>query len=56
MKVHRSYIVNMNKIKGHQDNSILIDTKVIPISKNLKSEVMTRIKVIDRSRVLRLHD
>lgn len=43
MKVHRSYIVNMSKICDIQDNSIVIDTKVIPISKNLKSEVMTRI-------------
>lgn len=43
MKVHRSYIVNMNKIKDIQDNSILIDSKVIPISKALKSNVMMRI-------------
>mgnify|MGYP003812024783 CR=1 FL=1 len=43
MKVHRSYIVNMSKIKDIQDNSILINSKVIPISKALKSNVMTRI-------------
>jgi DNA-binding LytR/AlgR family response regulator len=46
MKVHRSYIVNLSKIKDIQDNSILIDGKVIPISKNLKNEVMERIHII----------
>lgn len=43
MKVHRSYIVNMSKIKDIQDNSIVINSKVIPISKAMKPNVMTRI-------------
>ena len=46
MKVHRSYIVNMKKIKDIQDNTIVIDTKVIPISKALKLDVMTRINAV----------
>lgn len=46
MKVHRSYIVNLRKIKDIQDNSLLIDGKVIPISKNLKPDVMLRINVV----------
>lgn len=46
MKVHRSYIVNMSKIKDIQDNTIVIENKVIPISKNLKPEVMVRIKAV----------
>ena len=46
MKVHRSYIVNMKKIKDIQDNTIVIDTKVIPISKALKFDVMTRINAV----------
>ncbi len=46
MKVHRSYIVNMSKIKDIQDNSIVIDSKVIPISKSLKSDVMIRIRAV----------
>lgn len=46
MKVHRSYIVNMSKIKDIQDNSILIESKVIPISKAMKPVVMTRINAM----------
>lgn len=46
MKVHRSYIVNMSKIQDIQDNTIVIDTKVIPISKALKSDVMVRINAV----------
>jgi DNA-binding LytR/AlgR family response regulator len=46
MKVHRSYIVNLRKIKDIQDYSLVIEDKVIPISKNLKSEVMDRINVV----------
>jgi DNA-binding LytR/AlgR family response regulator len=46
MKVHRSYIVNLNKIKDIQDNSIVINGKVIPISKSMKPEVMGRINIV----------
>ena len=46
MKVHRSYIVNLQKIKDIQDNSLVIDGKVIPISKSFRSEVFNRINVV----------
>lgn len=46
VKVHRSYIVNLSKIRDIQDHSIVIDSKVIPISKSLKSMVMTRINAM----------
>ena len=46
MKVHRSFIVNLNKIKDIQDRSIVINGKVIPISKSMKPEVMGRINVV----------
>lgn len=46
MKVHRSYIVNMSKIVDIQDNTIVIESKVIPISKALKSDVMGRINAV----------
>ena len=46
MKVHRSFIVNMSKIKDIQDNTIVIDSKVIPISKALKPNVLTRINAV----------
>ena len=46
MKVHRSYIVNIKKIKDIEDCSILIDKHVIPISRSNKSAVMSRIKIV----------
>lgn len=46
IKVHRSYIVNLKKIKDIQDNTLLIEGKVIPISKSLKSDVLQKIGVI----------
>jgi DNA-binding LytR/AlgR family response regulator len=46
MKVHRSYIVNLQKIKDIQDNTLVIEGKVIPISKSYKSDVMNRINVV----------
>jgi DNA-binding LytR/AlgR family response regulator len=45
MKVHRSYIVNLKKIKDIQDNSLVIEGKVIPISKTFKSDVLQKIGV-----------
>lgn len=46
MKVHRSYIVNLQKIKDIQDNTLVIDGKVIPISRSFQSEVKNRINVV----------
>ncbi len=46
LKVHRSFIVNMSKIIDIQDNTIVIDNKVIPISKALKSDLMGRINAM----------
>jgi DNA-binding LytR/AlgR family response regulator len=46
MKVHRSFIVNLDKIKDIQDNTLLIEGKVIPISRSYQSEVKNRINVV----------
>ena len=46
MKVHRSYIVNLHKIKDIQDYSLVIEGKVIPISKVHRPDIMQRIKVV----------
>lgn len=46
MKVHRSYIVNLRKIRDIQDNSVVIEGKVIPISKSLKQGVMQKLNVV----------
>ncbi len=46
IKVHRSYIVNLHKIKDIQDNTLVIEGKVIPISRSFQSEVKSRINVV----------
>lgn len=46
MKVHRSYIVNLHKIKDIKDNTLVIEGKVIPISRSYQSDVKDRINVV----------
>jgi DNA-binding LytR/AlgR family response regulator len=45
LKVHRSYIVNIRKIKDIQDHTLVIEGSVIPISKTHKAEVMERLRI-----------
>jgi len=42
-KVHRSYIVNIGKIKDIEDSNLLIEDKIIPISRTQRPELMERI-------------
>lgn len=46
MKVHRSYIVNINKVANIRDNILFISNNEIPISKANRPEVMKRINLI----------
>lgn len=46
LKVHRSYIVNLEKIKDIEDNTLVINKKVIPISRAHKPTLMQTINVI----------
>jgi DNA-binding LytR/AlgR family response regulator len=43
IRVHKSYVVSLSKIKAIEGNEIVIGTAKIPISRNLKEEVMNRI-------------
>jgi DNA-binding LytR/AlgR family response regulator len=43
IKVHKSYIVNLEKIKGIEGNTIKIGNTNIAISQNLKDEVLKKI-------------
>lgn len=45
-RVHRTYIVNMNKIEDIEDNSLVIGNKVIPISRANKPSLMARIHLL----------
>lgn len=46
LKVHRSYIVNLNKIVDIEDNSVLIDRDVIPVSRSNRPELMNRLNLL----------
>lgn len=46
LKVHRSFIVNLDKIVDIEDNSIVIDKKVIPISRAHKPLLLNSINLL----------
>lgn len=46
LKVHRTYIVNTRKIKDIQDNTLIINGQMIPISRAHKQEVMQRLNIL----------
>lgn len=46
VKVHRSYIVNTSKIKDIEENTLVIEKKVIPISRANKPILMARLNII----------
>jgi two-component system, LytTR family, response regulator LytT len=43
VKVHRSFIVNLAKVKDIEDNSLLVKDCVIPISRSQRAKLMERI-------------
>lgn len=46
LKVHRSYIINISKIIDIEDNSVLIEKNVIPISRSNRPELMRRLNLL----------
>ncbi|MEP2936105.1 MAG: response regulator transcription factor [Gilvibacter sp.] len=46
LKVHRSYIINITKIIDIEDNSVLIERDVIPISRSNRPELMKRLNLL----------
>jgi two-component system response regulator LytT len=46
IRVHRSYIINIEKIQGIEDDNIIIDGKSIPIGKTYRSDIMKLIKLL----------
>lgn len=47
VKVHRSFIVNISKIVDIEENNLVIGTKVIPISRAHKQDLMMKINTIN---------
>ncbi len=46
LKVHRSYIVNLRKVKDIEENTLVIEKTVIPISRANKPLLMSRINIL----------
>ena len=43
IRVHKSYIVSIDKIEGIEGNEILIQSHRIPISRNYREQVLARV-------------
>ncbi|SDR79027.1 DNA-binding response regulator, LytR/AlgR family [Gillisia sp. Hel1_33_143] len=46
LKVHRSYIINTQKIIDIEDNSVLIEKDVVPVSRSNRPELMKRLNLL----------
>ncbi|HIB38131.1 LytTR family DNA-binding domain-containing protein [Mesonia sp.] len=46
LKIHRSYIINIKKIIDIEDNSVLIEKDVIPVSRSNRPELMKRLNLL----------
>lgn len=46
LKVHRSYIINLDKVVDIEDNSIVIGKKVIPVSRAHKGILLSSINIL----------
>lgn len=46
LKVHRSYIINVKRIIDIEDNSVLIERDVVPISRSNRPELMRRLNLL----------
>lgn len=45
-QIHRSFIINFTKIIDIEDNSVLIEKKVIPISRSSRPELIRRLNLL----------
>ena len=46
LKIHRSYIININKIIDIEDNSVFIEKDVVPVSRSNRPELMKRLNLL----------
>lgn len=46
MRIHRSFIINLNQIVDIEENTLVIERKVIPIAKAHKSTLMKRLNLL----------
>ena len=46
LKVHRSYVINTKHIIDIEDNSVLIEKDVVPVSRSNRPELMKRLNLL----------
>lgn len=46
MRIHRSYVVNMNQIDSFEDSFVYINNHKLPLSENFKEEFMTKVRCL----------
>lgn len=46
LKVHRSYIININQIIDIEDNSVLIKQDIVPVSRSNRNELKRRLNLL----------
>ena len=46
MRIHRSYVVALNKIEAIEDNSLIIGGQYISIGKTYKNQLLNKLKII----------
>ncbi len=46
IKIHRSFIINLDRVVDIEDNTVVIEKKVIPISRAHKSILMQRLNIL----------
>ena len=46
LQIHRSFVINFNKIIDIEDNSVLIEKSVVPISRSNRPELMQRLNLL----------
>jgi DNA-binding LytR/AlgR family response regulator len=45
-RIHRSYIVNLNHVNEFNHNNLTVGNKILPMSKELRTELMNRLKMV----------
>lgn len=46
LKIHRSFVININKIIDIEDKSLLINKDVVPLSRSFRPELMNRLNLL----------
>ena len=46
VRIHRSYIVNFNRIEAIEENFVIVNANSIPIGKSFKKALMTRFNIV----------